>query len=837
LFTYDSAHQSEISFPLGGIGSGCIGLAGNGRLMDWEIYGRPNKGSENGYTHFAVKCAREGETLDAKVLQSDLTGSLQGSFSRSWGGAFGWGPAQESMAGFPHFREAAFEGVYPFAKLQFRDETFPGKASLRAFNPFIPLDDKNSSLPAAFFTVAVENTNAFAADYSVAFALRNPHNSIAAVEQNGLRGFYFDSAQDSDSAKYGNMAVLTDAADIDLQEQWYRGEWFDAQTVYWNQFTREKRLPARRYADGGRNGDHAVIAAHAHLQPGESRSFRFVLSWSSPNFENYWDRPKDGEPFRWKNYYASLFGTALESARYCMENWDSLQRRTESFRDALLRSSLPSAALEAVVSNLALLKSPTVLRLEDGALYGFEGVGRNSGVCDGSCTHVWNYAYAFPFLFPALERSMRSLDYKYNLRPDGSMPYRLKLPPGRERSSGSPCADGQLGGVLKTYRDWKISGDDDWLRSLWPGVKKSVEFAWSAENADFWDRDRDGVLEGRQHHTLDMELFGPNSWLTGFYLAALKAGAEMAAHLGEQDVAADWLALFAQGKAFCDEKLFNGAYYHQLVDLKNKEQLARYNGEQHHECNSGDIYKSYWNDEAGELKYQVAQGCEIQQVVAQWHANLCGLGEIFEQQQVRTALASLYKNNFVPEMRRIANFCRNYSLNGEGGLLIATWPEGTYRPVVPLPYETETMNGFEYQALIHMIQEGMVEEGLAGVAAIRERYDGQKRNPWNEFECGGNYARSMASYALLPAFSGFQFDMVQGHMGFAPVETGGAPEQKRFFWSLDCAWGEVALEGGQAELSVAEGTLTLRSFALPGGKTVQFDPPLVLRANERKTIA
>ena len=183
---------------------------------------------------------------------------------------------------------------------------------------------------------------------------------------------------------------------------------------------------------------------------------------------------------------------------------------------------MPRPVLDAVSANISILKTSTCLRLEDGAFYGWEGCHANSGCCEGSCTHVWNYAYAMPFLFPNLERSLRELDYRYNQRADGGMSFRLQLPLGSPRSEFRPCADGQFGGVLKVYREWKISGDTKWLRRLWPAVRKSIDFAWAETNLDRWDPDQTGVLHGRQHHTLDMELFGPNAWLTGFYLAAPK---------------------------------------------------------------------------------------------------------------------------------------------------------------------------------------------------------------------------------------------------------------------------------------------------------------------------
>src|SRR5690606_7784572 len=134
----------------------------------------------------------------------------------------------------------------------------------------------------------------------------------------------------------------------------------------------------------------------------------------------------------------------------------------------------------------------------------------------------------------------------------------------------------QFGGVMKSYRDWKISGDDAWLRGLWPAIKASLEFAWSPANIDRWDTEKTGVLWGRQHHTLDMELFGPNSWLTSIYLGALKAAAEMAAAMGEPACAAEYAAIFARGKAWVDANLFNGDYYLQRIDLNDRTIIEQY---------------------------------------------------------------------------------------------------------------------------------------------------------------------------------------------------------------------------------------------------------------------
>ena len=832
-FTYRGAQLNEISFPLGGIGTGSIGLAGNGRLIDWEIFNRPNKGSSNGFSHFAIKAERGAEVVDARVLHGDLTGPLSGSLRSTWLDSFGFGPTRASLGGLPHFAEVAFEGTFPVATLSFADEKFPGSVALRAFNPFIPGNSGDSSIPAACFELEISNTGAEDFDYTVALAVTNPAGPGKSVNRARRAGdaqllTLAGSGIATQHPRYGDLTIATDGSGASFQEYWFRGMWFDDLTIYWHDFTTPGGFANRSYPQpsagaGGGFGRHdtGVLAARAGVPAGEARTLRFVLTWSFPNCVNYWhpvgaeqeqrdQPPPELEVAEWRNYYATRFADSAASAGYCLRDWERLQRETLAFRDALYASSVPPAMLDAAAATLSVLKSPTVLRLEDGTFYGFEGVRVDQGCCEGSCTHVWNYAYALPFLFPDLERSMRDADFRYNAGPDGGMTFRLQLPLGRERLGFRPCADGQFGGVIKAYREWKISGDSEWLHGHWETIKKNISFAWAERNPDRWDADRDGVLEGRQHHTLDMELFGPNSWLTGFYLAALAAGAEMAEHFGEADTAAEYRALFARGKQWVDENLFNGEYYQQQIDLTDRSILAAYaTGDVRERYRGGRSQVwNYWDDEHGEIKYQVAEGCGVDQVLAQWHANICGLGEVFDGAQTRSALTAIYRHNFKRSFRDHFNPARLYAVDDEAGTLICSYPRALQ--VVPLTYAQESMHGFEYQAAGHMIQEGMLDEGLAMVQAVRDRYDGTRRNPWNEIECGSNYARSMAAFALLLAYSGFEFDVVRGHVGFSP-KVAEAPFTA--FWSLDSGWGTCTLDAGEIRLQVVAGDLRLSSFA------------------------
>ncbi|MDR2095824.1 MAG: hypothetical protein LBP76_09960 [Treponema sp.] len=845
-FTFKGPYRNQISFPLGGIGTGCLGLSGTGRFIDWEIFNRPAKGSLNGFSHFAVKAEDENTVLDARVMHGDLPPPYTGNVlpGAKFHG-YGFGPERYLLSGVPHFKDCTFTGTYPFARVDFIDPTFPGQVTLHAFNPFIPLNDRDSSIPAAFFEAEIANTQDRALDYTVCLSVANPYT------EGGKRNHFYTDGDisavslspiglDRDDPRYGDMTFgVLGEGDVSWQEYWYRGAWFDNIGVFWRDFIKFGRLKNRTYPPealaGKVNEDVASLAVRVRIKAGESRRIRFILSWNQPNNYNDWNdhmgtRKPDGSFITWKNYYATLFRDSADSAAYGLRGWDRLEAESRTFCDALFGSNLPEAALDAVTANISLLKSPTVWRLEDGTFYGWEGVMTDQGSCEGSCTHVWNYAYALPFLFPALERSMREADYKYNLRDDGGMSFRIQLPLGSGRSSFRACVDGQMGGIIKTYREWKILGDTEWLRRLWPAVKKNLEFVWSEKNRDRWDADKSGVIRGRQHHTLDMELFGANSWLQGFYLGALKAAAEMAEVLGDKD-AVVYRELFVKGKTWSDKNLFNGEYYIQQLDLRDRSVIESF--EDHDTLLGGSALEAYWNDEAGEIKYQIIEGCEIDQVIAQWHANLCGLGEIFDNGQVKKALKSIYRYNYKPSLRRHFNPCRIYGLNDESGTVICEWPPDKYKPVIPLPYAEECMHGYEYQAAIHLIQEGMEKEGLDIVKGIRDRYNGENRNPWNEIECGSNYARSMAAYALLLAYSGFSFDMTKGEIGFAPIRDG------RYFWSLDKAWGIFEQREKTYTLRVLYGEQWLRQIRLPlaGSLTrAQIDDEQVLFGLERNCV-
>ena len=808
-------NTKKLAFPLGGIGTGCISLAGNGELNDWEIFNRPNKDTRNGYSHFAIKATGKNGSV-TKVLQGDTNEDLTGIRHPDMPGGFDFGPRVNTMAGFPHFRSVEFDGAFPMAKLLFCDEDFPANVRLYAFNPFIPHDAFNSSLPAAFFIWEIENTTDSDMEYSVAFSVQNPAGCSQNIKlENGY--LLTHGSKSSNELGYCDLTVMTDADDVAVQANWYRGKWQDGVTTYWKDLSQHARMPQRSYPTPAQS-DHAAVVAYATVKAGERKRFRFVLAWNAPLQYNYWSPQLDenGNHITWKNYYATQFKDSKETAQYALSKFDELFEKTQRFTEALHNSSLPDFVIDAVSANLSVLKSPTVLRLEDGSLWGWEGVHDRSGLCEGSCQHVWNYAYALPFLFPELERSLREITMEYGMDHRGSTTFRVPLPLGKKPSKYFACVDGQMGEVIKCYREWKISGDTAWLRKHKDAIFAMLEFAWSKENPHEWDLNHDGVMDGRQHNTLDIELFSANSWLQGFYLLALDCGAKMADALGETARAEEYRQLYASGKAWTNEHLFNGEYFCQIPNLTDKARIEHFakrgdNPELIEEAwQAPHLVDYYWNDEAGQIKYQIGEGCIIDQMLADWHGAIIGADDVFEKEKKHTALRSLYKYNFKSSMRNVVNPFRNFAINDEAGTIICSYPEHKVTPAIPILYEGETMTGFEYALAGLMLSQGFIAEGESIVKAVRDRYDGLKRNPWSEIECGHHYARTMASYSLLLIYSGFSFDMPDQHIGFKPINKGDGA----YFWSVKSSYGTMSFNGKKHTLSVIGEKITLSSFGL-----------------------
>jgi len=841
-FTKDSLR--EIAFPLGGIGTGTVSLGGCGNFRDWEIFNRPNKGGILPFTFVAMHLSGGG-------LSKPLVRVLERQPHPPYTGASG--VPRETGLGLPRFREAVFTGSYPFANIDFLDDRLPVLVSLEAFNPMIPLETADSSLPVAILTYRVTSRAKSPVNAALAFSILNPvgydgvtplgdrHAPFFGANRNDFRtedsasGLVLTSAKyPAASPRYGSMAIVTESSDISYRLAWEHGEWFDEFQKWWDEFLARGRFSNNAAAPSDDHiSDYASLATHFALKPGASKQVTFVLSWHFPITEIYWQsRGEDfGEgretshPAPFRNDYGTQWPSAWEPAAHALVNLTSLRARSKKYRDTLYASTLPAPLIDAVSSQASILRTNTVMVMENRRTLAFEGCDDHTGCCPMNCTHVYNYEQALAHLYPELERSMRETDFQINLRRDGSMSFRTPVPL-HPQSTGPmmPAADGQMGCILKVYREWLRGASDDWLRQLWPNVKRALEYAWVQ-----WDANRDGVMEGEQHNTYDIEFYGPNSMMGTLYLGALAAAARMAEHLNDQPAADTYRKLFEQGRALLDKELWNGEYYVQRVD-ESQSKAAR---------------------------YQYGEGCLSDQLLGQWFAEVVGLGKLLPEDHLRKTLASIYRYNFNPDFSNFANAQRIYALDDEKGLLLCSWPKGK-RPALPFVYSDEVWTGIEYQVAAHLIYEGMVKEGLAIVEAARARYDGRRRNPWNDIECGHHYARAMSSWSLLTAISGFHYSAPEKEIRFHPRVS---ETEFRCLYCSGTAWGsyaqqtannkldaEIAVEGGALDLAVvrvpfsgATAKLTSSSPAkveIRGGHAiVRFLTPLVLQPGKKAILS
>jgi non-lysosomal glucosylceramidase len=786
---YSGEKLKMIAFPLGGVAAGSLSLGGRGQLRDWEIFNKANKGFSPNYA-FPSIWARAGTGKPvARVLEARILPPYEGQN----------GLGSNNAPGLSRLQSAKFTGEYPLARVDFQDRSLPVKVKLDAFSPFIPHEADDSGLPVAILRYTVSNPGPTAAEVSLAFSIDNPMKGAnEPLVSNALSGLVMHSPElppkDPMRGEFVLCAINAPGTRTDVWRGWPQGRWWNSPMLFWDDFSDDGRLstePDPRNAVG-------VLSLQRTIAPGASTGFAFLLAWRFPNRTPEWcgwTAPKGLGKTVIGNHYCTRFPTALAAAEYAAANLQRLEGGTRLFAQAFRESTLPAVVKEAASANLSTLASTTSFRTADGEFHGFEGVNDHNGCCFGNCTHVWNYESSTPHLFPTLARSLRAAAFGYSMDDAGAMHFRQLLPDGVERS-GFAATDGQMGQIVHAYLDWSLSGDSDWLRRMWPRIKKGLEFAWVPGG---WDADKDGVLEGVQHNTYDVEFYGPNPMCGIYYLAALRAGEEMAGAVGDASSAAEYRRLFESGRKWIDANLFNGEFYVQKIQGFSKDKIAP------------SLRSTMGSDDTEHPQYQVGEGCLVDQLVGQYLAEVAGLGSLVSDDHIKKTLAAIYRYNHKSSLSNHDTVQRTFALNNEAAMVICDYGKAE-RPRIPFPYYAEVMTGFEYSTAAHMLYAGMLREGVECIGNIRERYDGEKRNPWDEAECGHHYARAMAAWSGVLALSGFRY-----HAPKAAVIAVPRISRDRFtcFWSTATGWGTFSTSPG-LEIKVLHGTLPCQSCEFTG---------------------
>lgn len=850
---YSGEARRCVALPLGGIGTGHVALCGDGALRQWQLHHRPNHEGFVPESFFALRVAGIEPPLDVRrVLQSPPVAPSDEPAPNVTDHLLPH-DVDPPTAYWPSVRSTTFEGAYPFGRLTYEDPTLPVEVSLEAFTPFVPLDEEASALPLASFTFTLVNPTAERVHGWLLGTLQNAVGWDGVTPIRGDRcGLYGGNVNRlvtrpastaivmdnpglaDDDPLAGELALWTEAPcaafprfagaqdalrfveALKLLRPTIDDDWSDAAM---RRACRDLppllRSPVGA-STAGRTWNGALAAAF-FLEPGATTTIEFVIAWRFPNrfvdFDQFGPERDYGPSRLWLgNAYAQRFGSTLDAIDHYVAEREHLHQQSKAWADAFAHSTLPDAAVDTLLAQASLIRSATNFRAADGRFFGFEGSlgestlnwnGSVGGSCPLNCTHVWNYEQALARLFPVLERSMRETELEISQAPEGYVPHRVIapvwLPQLHDQRIGGPdkpALDGMLGSILKCYREVRQGAGLEWLEALWPRVQRlfaHVDSTWNAAG--------DGLLVGEQPVTYDIALHGPNMFVGGLWLAALRALEEMA-KLVEPELAPRYAALFAAASERYDSLLFNGEYYAQL---------------------------------ASDAEHEFGDGCLSDQLLGQWWAHQLELGYILPPDRVRSVLQAIVHHNFRRGFRDFEHGYRVFADQDDAGLLVCTWPKGG-RPEVPVRYCDEVWTGVEYQVAAHCFMEGLDAEGLDLLQALRARYDGTRRNPYNEIECGDHYVRAMAGWSVLEALTGFRYDATSKRITL--VEEPG-----RFPFVVGSGWGVVDVRDNRSvELICHGGRVELREVALHLHRGTQAEPfvvavDLALTPGERALVS
>lgn len=815
---YENEYLNRVAFPMGGIGAGMICLEGTGGISHVSVRNKPDIFNEpNMFAAISVKGVENG----AKVLEGpEAKWKVYG--NPNTGNGFGRG-----ADGFPHFEKAIFSARFPFGTVTLKDADIPLEVSVTGWSPFIPGDADRSSLPVASLEYTFRNNTGKKVEALFSYHAENfmqvkpnPGGWEQAGEGSavsGMRNGFLLSQSCLPDKPYdkGDFAIFTDQKSTVTDLCWFRGGWFDARTILW------KDLSEFSYREDtttvGSVG--ASLYVPFELEPGKEKTIRLQMAWYVPHSDlRIGPEPtaeekkatqqtgcdpgtgccSSGAGLYYEPWYSGRFKDIHALVRYWTSEYSELRSGSKSFTKAFYHSTLPDEVLEAIAANLTILKSPTVLRQKDGRLWAFEGCSDASGCCFGSCTHVWNYAQAIPHLFPELERTLRETEFEVSQDPSGHQNFRSAIPIRYTDHNFHAAADGQLGGIMKMHREWRISGDTRWMKSLLPDVQRSLDYCIAQ-----WDPEEKGILEEPHHNTYDIEFWGPDGMCTSFYLGALQAYIQMGRAAGTG--VSKYEELYKKGRTYMENELYNGEYFIQKVQWEGLRAVDPVKA-------SAKSYGGAYSPEALELlqkegpKYQYGNGCLSDGILGSWIGAMCDLDPFLDPEKVKNHLVSVHAYNFKPDLTDHVNPQRpGYAIGDEGGLLLCSWPAGD-EPALPFVYSNEVWTGIEYQVASHLMLAGEVEKGLDIVRAARKRYDGRVRNPFDEYECGHWYARAMSSYGMIQGLTGFRYDAVDQSM---TIDSRMGDEFETFF-STESGWGNIKVKEGKIMVKVDHGYLDLR---------------------------
>lgn len=816
--TFKGDQLVALAMPLGGIGTGTIALAGDGSLRQWQIVNNVHHLAHVPSSFFFLQLLDDGgKPRDFMLLEKNIELPEGYKTVPSVNDHVIPKDIKNRHRTMKCVQDLEFTGDYPFGTIHFKDDKLPVDISMTAWNPMIPLDVKNSAIPAILFTFMIMNKSD---EDSV--RLRLGGTMLNFIGWDGVSEINLNFYPKFLSNKNVPI-VLDDVTGINLcSENPLISNCINGDIFFGTIGSKSVAIPVLEFTNdfpdalddpelSTRSFAATVLSPHGStwlgavvqdivLEPLSQQQVTFVLAWYFPNrIVNYdrgfYDRVIPGDKRKTEFYLGNLYGTwyfsAVDVACYVAEYLSMLETKTRAFHDALYNSSLPEEITFSVAATSSLLRSPSCFITATGEFHGFEGCngastrGGHGGCCPMDCTHVWNYVLTVARLFPGLEVSMRDSEFA-RIDPNGALPHRMVLPSYLPQlwnvvigGPSFPALDGQFGCILKTYREYLTTGNEQWLARVYPRIKELMRHVF--EN---YDPFMQGIIEEAQGNTYDIEFFGKNTFIGFLYLAALKVCEILGDKYGELEFTTACKNRFDKGRETYDA-LWNGEYWIQDYDA---EKITR---------------------------NQYGTGCLSDQLFGQWWAYVLGFDEMVPAEHIDTALDSIVKYNFKDDFSDFEQKPRVFVLENEHAVLVATWPRGD-KPEFPVIYSDEAgWTGIEYELASLLIKRGKLDSALNVVKAVRERYDGRFRSPWNEVECGDHYVRAMSSWSMYEFGTGYRWNAPDKTIEFVPVFS---DNPFTAFFITDSAWGTATKRDTGETLSISitcsHGTLLLERVVI-----------------------
>eukprot|EP00118_Oscarella_pearsei_P025243 m.307818 g.307818 ORF g.307818 m.307818 type:complete len:1014 (+) comp42860_c0_seq1:626-3667(+) len=821
-YKYSGDALMAVTLPLGALGGGCIAIAGDGGLRQWQVCNRVCHNAHVPDSFFGIRVA-SGSTVSSAVLMSPAL------YSRT-----DFKPAnivtdhvipqasKDLLAMLPGIQTIEITARFPTVEIDYTSPNVPVQIHAEAFSPCIPLDSKNSGLPIIVFNYTVTNPTASNVEVSLLGSLQNiagwdGASAIANEVENGGYGGntntvlpktvgytaldMMNPALAEMDAMNGHISltVINESTDVVGVTPQY-----DSVKDMWTSFSGSGKLgPGQTGASPTGKTWNGALSLTKTIKSKQTETFTFILAWHYPHRYVNWSQKGFGirdttTQFYLGNQYATFWPSIQEVLAYSVSNLEMLTTKTRAFRDAMFNSTLPWQLIDSAAGRVSVLNSPTSMWHADGNFYAFEGCSGTIGCCPLNCTHVWNYEFALSRLWPNLERTMRSVDLQEQISPNAIIPSRTTVPLELRRqwsfwpdySSVNPastaiCVDGEIGTINKTYREVLQGAPQDWFNTQWHQVKKVME-RWMTQLDD-----GTGVIRGAQPNTYDCSVYGVNTFMGTQYLCALRAAEEMAKLQGDEASAQAYHQRFTLGSANLDKLCFtNGKYYTQVIDP----------------AHAVDI---------------MGDGTHADALCGWWWARALNLGDILPIDHVKSSLQATFTQNHVTAFDPNIQKPRKFFDQRDAGMFIERWPDGKV-PSNAIRYSSEgAWTGLEYPFAAQCLYAELNDVALQVLTEARAKYDGTRRSPWNEIECGDHYSRPMAAFLLFETASGLTWSFVPKtnafNLSFAPRLNF---TNYRGFFILSTCYGQYAqggdaqLSAGNAQLAITDGKLLLNQLQI-----------------------